>query len=930
MRQWWLMVMTTAWLWHTVAVDAAPLPAHRLLDVWCAQPKPPAPQRGQRPRPPRPAVNNDESKGTTDAATVKAFWEQADSVLTGMKERPAKPPVVESADGRVVAIVDKAAVGLFYDEQGPTRYLAFHLRVGSTRTDQSFSWPRQEIAATLDGVVKSVEEIKSPLVNHGFQNGNDHVALRNCQPPTTLTLSANGVTGMWIVFGSIPVGGDLPKVTIRLPVEKSTLEIDVAEVQRAALQLQVDRIGPRGGLALVTMGGLLNTYNVYGVAEELDSLTEQKISRAVIQWTPTAPTPDRQLLNWLQQSAQNAGMGRGINEMLPTINGALKELHLVQLKGGGFSVGLYRGQAGAAKVHPTAADAVSAALRSGLLTLTREELREQILRGHPLARSAALCHGAPQLDQTDVSLLLRLSQDENVTIRAAALQALGDFTEVPEALRRLAEVARQDDEALAAVAIAAVVDSRFDAGYRTIKEWLAVPEVKLRTRVLNVLADHPRPEWGDALYSHAHGPDGRIRVEVLRALVPLDHPGLVSLLEEALKSPDKAMRDFAFPILALRTDERSETLASRYALSAIEQYPPDSAMMEFFTRTKDQRALPALLRHLETAPDRGGLINLLGQMGDQRTGDYLAQRYSKFKPHEQSAVLHALRSLRHEQFPELAAQALTSTDGALLSAATNGLQQEGDNTAVEALVRGLEKQTQSYGISMICNALSSIGTSAAREALLKQRASKEPARRNAGMQGLQNLQMRSPGYSYIHQARAHRVNRQEKEAMELYTLAIQIDPELADAYSGRGELQLKNEKWTDAAADLSKAAELDPYNGLACSGWAIALVMQGRYEDGVRTVEAARERLTNDVNYSYNAACVYGRLVEATLKQPESTERETRVKQYRQQALADLTAAIKLNFRDFAWMREDPDLKPLHDLPEFHEMIRTAEERKPE
>ncbi len=928
MRQFWLAVIAGAGLCSTVTVDAAP-PVHQFLDAWCAQPRPPVPQRGARPRPRRPD-NNDEVRGTTDPPAVKSFWEQADTVLTGMKGRPGKAPEVNYDDGRVVAIIDKAAVGLFYEEQGPMRYLAFHLRVGSTRKNRPLSWQREEISATLDGVVHTIDEIKSPLVNHGFQLGSEHIPLRNCQPPATLALPAQGVTGTWLVFGNIAVGGELPKVTIRLPVEKDTLEIDVAEVQRALLELQVERIGPRGSLALITMGGMLNTYNVYGVAGELDALTAQKISRAVIQWTPAAPTPDGQLLNWLQQSAQSAGSGRAVNEMLPTISGGLKELHLVQLKTGGFSVGLYRGQTGTAKVHPSAADAVSAALRSGLLTLTRDELREQIQRGHPLARSAALRHGAPQLDVTDVPLLLKLSRDEDRIIRTAALQALGDFTEVPEALARLSEVARQDDETLAAVAIAAVMDSRFEAGSRTIKDWLTVPEVKLQNRVLSVLAEHPRPEWGDSLFSHAHSPDGRLRVEVLRALVPLDHPGLVSLLEEALKSPDQSLRDFAFPILSLRTDERCELLASRYALSSLDQFPPDSAMMEFFTRTKDQRALPALLRHLDSAPDRSGLINLLGQMGDHRTGDYLAQRFPKFKPHEQSAILHALRSLRHEQFPTLAAQALTSTDGSLLSAATNGLQQDGSNAAVDALVRGLEKQTQPYGISMICNALSSIGTPAARTALLAQRGSKELPRRNAGLQGLQNLQMRSPGYAYIHQARAHRLNRQDTEAMDLYTLAIQIDPELADAYSGRGELKLKLEKWAEASADLSKAAELDPYNGLACSGWAIALVMQGRYEDGVRTVEAARERLTGDVNYSYNAACVYGRLVEATLKQPESTERETRVKQYRQQALADLAAAIKQNFRDFNWMREDPDLKPLHDLPEFHDLIKAAEAKQPE
>ncbi len=920
-----IIALVMAWLLVTTAAEASPPGTLRLLEVWCSQPG-----RPKTPRPrPQPVTNADESKGTTDAAAVKAFWDQAEVVQSGMKGRPVTAPVVETDNGRVFAIVDKAAVGLFYDDLGPTRYLAFHLRLGNTRK-QPLSWQRETITATLDGAARTIDEIKPPLNNHGFQTGGDHVRLDQCQPPAMLLLPAGGVTGMWVVFNGITAGGDLPKAIVRLPLEKTALEINVAEVQRALLQLNVERIGPRSSLALITIGGLMNSYNLHGLAHELDELVEQKIARAVVQWKPGAPVPDAQLLNWLQQSAMAAGTGRATNEQLPSINNALKELHLVQPKAGGFSAGLYRGQTGAAKVHRNASDAVSAALQSGLLTLSREELSEQIQKGHPLARAAALRHGAAQLDRAEIPLLLQFSKDEDATIRTAALEALGDFATEAAVLERLEAVARSGTEEEAAAAVRALAGSRFSVGRQTIEAWLADPDTALRKRVLNVLADQPRPEWGDALFAHAHGTDGRVRVDVLRALVPLDHPRLVDLLEEALRSTDKSLREFAFPILAQRTDERSESLAGRYALTSIDQTPPDATMVEFLSRTKDQRALPALLRHLETASDRAGLINLLGQMGDHRTGDALAQKFPQFKPHEQSAVLHALRSLRHEKFPELAATALTSTDGSLLQSATQGLLHDGSNAAVDALIRGLDKQKQPYAISMICNALSGIGTSAARQALIQQRGSKEPVRRNAGLQGLQNLQMRSPGYTYIHQARSHRINRQDDEAFEMYTLAIQIDPDLADAYAGRGEMQLKREKWTDAAADLAKAAELDPYNGLACSGWAIALVMQGRYEDGVRTVEGARERLTGDVNYAYNAACVYGRLVEATLKQPESTERETRLKQYRQQALSDLTASIKLGFRDFKWMREDPDLKPLHDLKEFHDAVRTGEEKNPE
>ena len=924
----WMTVVIAGW--SATVAEAAPLGAWRIGEAVCAQPARPKSAR------PRSVSNKDDGTGTTDPAAVKAFWERADIALAGLKARGVTLPVIEYENGRIVFLVDRAAVGLHYGEDGPTRYLALHLVMGNTLEAKPPGVSDSAVTTFFDGQARAREKLPRELVNHGFQTGGEAVSLQGCQPFPMWQMPAQGIAGQWLIFPGFSPTDELPDIKIKLSTARADdlkttadVEINVGEVQRALMQLAVERIGSRDALALITIGGLMNSYNIYGLANELDELVDQKVSRVVVQWTATAPPVDGQLLNWLQQSAMSSGLGRGTNEQLPPINSALQELHLVQLKTGGFSNGLSR-QAGAPRVHASAADAVSAALQSGLLTLSREELRTQILKGHPLARAAALRHGSAQLDLADVPSLQQLSQDDDATIRVAALLAMGDFATVPEVLARLEQVARGANDADATAAIEALAGSRYAAGRRAIERWLEDPDATLRKRVLTVLANQPRPEWGDALFAHAHGPDGRVRVDVLRALVPLDHPRLVVLLEEALKSSDKSLREFVFPILAERTDERSEWLASRYALTAIEESPPDSAIIEFLSRTKDQRALPALLRHVESANDRAPLINLLGQMGDRRSADYLVQKYPHFKSHEQSAVLHALRSLRHEKFAELAAAALATTDGALLSSATQGLLQDGSRSAVDALARGLEKQQQPHAIAMICNALSGIGTPEARTALLQQRGSKEPARRNAGLQGLQNMQMRSPGYTYVHQARSHRVNRQDDEAFESYTLAIQIDPELADAYAGRGEMQLKREKWPDAAADLAKAAEIDPYNGLACSGWAIALVMQGRYEDGVRTVENARERLTGDVNYAYNAACVYGRLVEATLKQPESTERETRLKTYRQQALSDLAASIKLGFRDFAWMREDPDLKPLHDQKEFHEMITAAEQRKPE
>lgn len=870
-----------------------------------------------------------ESLGTMDESAVQSFWTQFDLVQSELSARQVTLPKTTADGATVAAIVDRAAAGVFYVSTGPTRYLVLHVRIGN-RSERPLKIPREAVTATIDGDARSTDTLTSPLVNHSFMLGTEHLPLQQCQPPTEIHVPAQGVAGAWLVYPKVTAGGDLPKTVLHVRVGRQTIDIDALESQRALLGLNVERMGPRNSLAVLTVNGLLTTFNVQCLVDELDGLAAQKVVRAVIRWQPSTPAPDGQVLNWLQMSAHSVGTSRTLNDQLPQIHGAIRELHLVQLPQGNFPTAYYSGQMGPTRIHPTEAAAVAAALQSLLLTLPRSELRDQIENGSPLARAAALIHGAPLLDGTDLPRILRLSNDQNATLRIAALRTLGDFADQPAALQRLELAAFGGPDQDAAAAITALAESRYAAGHETMLRWLNSDNSALQNRIVAVLAEHPRPEWGDALFAHALDADGQPRVAVLRALAPLDHPRLVELLEQTLHGPNKSLRDFAFSILAHRTDERSDKLATDYALTLLQQSPPDSPLIEFLTRTKEARALPSLLRHLDSASDKGPLIHLLGQMGDRRTGDALAERYPRFSARAQVAALHALRALRHEKFMELAMVALATTDSMLIEAATQGLTQDASRAAVDVLIRGLEQQTESLGITLICNALAAISTPEARGALAAQRDSKVPTRKAAATQALHNLQLRSPGYAYVHQARAFQQSHQVDEALELYGVALQVDPQLVDAWAARGELLLRQEKWADAGKDLAKAYELDPDNGLACSGFAISQVMQGRFDAALNTVESARERLSHDVNFLYNSACVYGRMVETTLKQPDTPERTDRLAKFRRQGLTDLRQAVKLGFRDFSWMREDPDLLPLHDQKEFDEISRSDAVDKPD
>jgi Flp pilus assembly protein TadD len=131
---------------------------------------------------------------------------------------------------------------------------------------------------------------------------------------------------------------------------------------------------------------------------------------------------------------------------------------------------------------------------------------------------------------------------------------------------------------------------------------------------------------------------------------------------------------------------------------------------------------------------------------------------------------------------------------------------------------------------------------------------------------------------------------------------------------------MKLDKVKEAGADYRKALELDSSLGLAATGLAVVQVLEGEVDAGIKTLEDARGRVELDALFHYNAACVYGRAAEAAAKSPASPARDARLAEHRKAALTDLEKSVKSGFQDFEWMKQDPDLKPLADDPQFKKL----------
>jgi HEAT repeat protein len=602
--------------------------------------------------------------------------------------------------------------------------------------------------------------------------------------------------------------------------------------------------------------------------------------------------------------------------------------------------------------------AVVEALRSAFEVLPREELRAELAFGDRLSRAAALAHGAGRLANTDLPLVLKAVDEQDELINRCALQALSQFGD-DAAIERLLTVARGGPAELRSVAVASLAGSRFPAAHEALSGYLAEATPEARLTIIGILAQYPRPVWSELIFADAHAEDAELRLAAVRALVQVGHSQLFDVLAEALQSEDAPLRDEAFARLVDRTDSKSEQLATEYALKLLAESPPSNPVISILSRTRDPRAIPLLLKHLDAATEnRQQLINLVATVGGHDVVPELVARYAKYEDQDRAATLESLRQLGAAEARPLALEALTSKQPAVMAVAANLLASDPEEESTALLAAALEHTEDAYAASSICNALAAIGNAEARQALVKARDSQDGNKRSYALSALQRIKFSSMAWHYTSQAQepmrvanehlaAHRkalddsnaeLAEQEQKlataefekAGEWLELALSFDPEFAEAYSRRGHIRLIQEKLDEAKADFQKAVELDDYDSIGVTGLAIIEALQGNYAKAVADIEAAKGRFVDDAMFEYNAACVYGRALQAVAKDDESDERNAAMQQYREAGIAHLKRSMELGFSDLDHVRNDPDLEAFHDQPAFQELMNAAPQTEEE
>ncbi|MEZ6066255.1 MAG: HEAT repeat domain-containing protein [Planctomycetaceae bacterium] len=381
----------------------------------------------------------------------------------------------------------------------------------------------------VDGKRFRLEDRPDGFDSYSFRVGSTTVPLSETVAAAELALEPGETKATWLAFAGIDAGPFIPAMTLELPLPGRVVSLNLNRHEAARLNLKVRRAGPRDALAIIEVGGHLNTVNVAAFVEQFDSLHEQGVARAVLVWSELAVPPDEFVLRWLQQGRQPNPYNRQFNQ-LPPFPQAVDELHVAGLENLTEIVGV--------GVHATLESAVSAALASAFSAARPRDILAALRGNDPNAQVAALEHGAVRLPADTLPSLMALQNAESPEVRRAVLAALQYFAG-ETAREALVAAVRGSEPALAEEAIRSLARSRYPESTAALAKLLEQNVPLEPARLMSILTTAPS---GMARCHTEIQPARRpgSSLGILEALKQLGHPLLKERLLESLQSDNEA------------------------------------------------------------------------------------------------------------------------------------------------------------------------------------------------------------------------------------------------------------------------------------------------------------------------------------------------------------------------------------------------------
>lgn len=787
---------------------------------------------------------------------------------------------------------------------------------------------RSDLSLHFDGRSYPLADIPEDRKNTAFPWGMEYNYLQRVSPFRKLSLPAGGSSNGWIYVPGLPEGNDSPSLELIWKRGDDTQTVDLLAASRTRMDLSVERIGPADSLGLLTIRGEVTGLGALVMVRELEILVKEGCSRVLLAWEPTASQVEPGIGNWLRQAAESedrAGMG---DDRYPTIPSAIRELHIASLPSPDFQpYARNQEQFGPGRrLHADSLTAVRIALREILERVPREELLSIISSDHPLVRSAALAVGSGRLLAEDLAIVMQASDDADPRIQEGAIRGLEHFGE-PEAIEKLIFWLQKGTEPLSSIAANSLISSRFPAAQDALLKQLPQESVESQSKLFEQLIKTPRPLLAQPLFDFVSTHPELLTADELRCLEILGHPKLVELLQRGLRSENPGIGNESLRILVARNSADSDEIAVAWTLEKMRSDPPTEQMLLLLKRVKPQAAVELLLKHLPAGGEQLSMIATLGLIADGSVAGRLKELYPNLPTPCQAELLTIFRNWEVPEFRELAQQALASDDPVKVRNAALGLIAERGDRGLPAIGQALEQTRLPEIVQTLADVLSNLGDTQAREILRKVRAGDSEMHRRAAVLALAQIRTRSPGYPLLQQAFSlidesiPDKDRDYRQAINYLNEAIKLDSELFEAYQSRANCLMHLDKPLEAGPDFRRALEIEPYSPDVVTGLCVVMAAEGQWQEALKRLDLADTMFEKELNYQYNSACVYGRVIAHLRKTQDIPDREKLIETYTASALKRLRASVESGFEDFNWMQRDPDLESLRDTEGFKQIL---------
>jgi len=834
------------------------------------------------------------------------------------------------ADRTVLLLMDNAV--LVHEQQGDpnsNRFLVLKISVANLSSEIQ-EMDRADVELLADGKPYKLGDVPEHKKNTSFPWGMDPNFLNRISPFQKLRLPPNSTTAGWIFVPGLPTGTEPLSLELVWKEGDQVRRLDLIAATRNRMDISVERIGPKQSLGLISIRGEFSGLGAGVLIRELEALAKDRISRVVLAWEPTASPVEPGVGNWLRLSAELEDRTQLVDRNYPLIPGTIQELHLAALPSPDFQPydRVHPDLARKPKIHSDALTAVRTALAEILERAPREELLETIKSDHRLVRSAALAVGSGRLLTEDLPIVLQAADDSDLAIQEGAVRGLQHFGD-PPAVEKLIFWLQKGTEPLSSIAANSLIASRFPAAQSALLQQFKTESVESQAKLLEQLIRDPRPILAEPVYEFVTQHPDLLAPSHLRCLETIGHPQFVSLLQRGLKSEKADVQQEALRILIARNTQEADDIAVPWTLEQIRNAPPTDQMLVLLNRVKPPEAVELLLKHLSPSGYMTSIIATIGLIGDPSISKQLLELYPSLPTSNQAELLTIFKNWEVPEFRELAHQALTSEDPAKVRNAASGLiVEQGGDRGLPWIGEALEQTKNPEIIQILTDVLAGLGNAETQNILRKIRALDSAQHRTAAVLALAQIRQRSPGFDLLQQAVAlvdesiPENERNYRQAIGYLTEAIKLDPELFEAYLTRANSHMHVNKPLEAAPDFRKAVEIEPYNADAVTGLCVVLAVEGQWEDALKRLEAADGMFQHELNYQYNSACVYARVVAHLRKTPDIPDRDPLIERYTGIALKRLREAVDSGFSDLNWMQKDPDLESLRESEGFKEILK--------